>query len=387
MQDRIRALASSATLEYAKMTAPLVIRLEATLQSTGDLAQRAILSAQIACYQARIGEFAQAEQRRLELRRDFGDGRNAQVSILIMCVEALLLYFKDLDQSSRDRLVRAQLLSVACRQPALTALTSAWLAHIDFNLGRFESMAASVDSCFDAIESDDGSAMCRIALVLGDAFTFVGQDDNARHWYERARLTANRIGDQAALGALTYNRAALHVSVARIRQLTAMLGSADIALISAEVRSAVNYQSVAELKSLDHLLRSASIGVMMLERRFELASAAIKEVLESGSVPQGSSELALLYADRATCLARMGQAELASEVTTKVAELLLEQLDPDDRALLLGALGEVSEASGDPSSALSYRQAQAVALNEHRELTQKLAAQLQPYASGTSIKA
>ena len=65
------------------MTAPLVARLQFALLTTEDPASRALLSVQIACYLARVGEFDEAERLRLELRKEYGDGRNAAVSIFL----------------------------------------------------------------------------------------------------------------------------------------------------------------------------------------------------------------------------------------------------------------------------------------------------------------
>ncbi|MDP3612605.1 MAG: hypothetical protein Q8R98_12185, partial [Rubrivivax sp.] len=296
------------------MTSPLLNRLLHTLSTTTDPVSSAVLSAQIACYQARVGEFEDAESRRIELRRVFGDGHSPQVSILVMCLEALLMFFKELDPNARDRLLRANLISVACHERPLIALTSAWMAHLDFNAGRYESMAKSMQACATNLDADDGTAACRLALVLGDAFDFVGNSQTARVWYEDARITASRLGDQAAVGAITYNRAALHVSNGRVKRISGELERTEVALIGGEVKSAINYQAVARLKSLDHLLRSASVGALMLEDRFEEASVAILTLLASSAVPAGSAELALLYADQALCLAKIGKGDQALEM-------------------------------------------------------------------------
>jgi len=366
------------------MTSPLLNHLRLALSNSTDPVGRAVISAKIACYQARVGEFEDAERRRLELRRDFGDGHSPQVSILVMCLEALLLFFKDLDPNARDRLMRANLISVACHERALVALTSGWLAHLDFNAGRYESMAKAMEVCASALDADDGTAACRLALVLGDAFDFVSEGQIARQWYEDARITANRLGDQAAVGAITYNRAALHVSNGRVKRLSVGLTSAEVALISAEVRSAINYQTVARLSSLDHLLRSASVGAQMLEDRFGEASGSILSLIASSSVPTGSAELALLYADHALCLAKTGRGEQAQEMAKAASSVESSKFDPDDRALILNSLSEYSSAVGDHPSASNSLQLSRSALEEHQVTIRRLSALLTPFASGPS---
>ena len=369
------------------MASPLVNRLERAFQATSDPIEKAVLSAHIACYQARVGEFEEAERRRSELRKEFGDGHSARVSILIMCLDGLLLYFKNLDRNARDRLLRANLISVACRERGLMALTSAWLAHIDFNLGQYESMAREITNCHLVLDADDGTAACRVALVLGDAFSYARQLESARRWYEHARQIATRIGDQAAVGAITYNRAALHVSAARVGGLTAPCNKEDIAFANAEVRSAVNYQALAGLSSLDHLLRSASIGVMMLEGRYEDAAAAIANLVASSSGPGESAELALLHADHARCLARLGQVELARESAQRAKAIQAEKFDADDRALVLDALGQFHSALGDDVEATKFSAGTRVALEEHCETIERLASLLNTHAAGPSQRA
>lgn len=364
------------------MVSPLVDRLEVAFQATSDPIERAVLSAQIACYQARVGEFDDAERRRNGLRKEFGDGHSARVSILIMCLEGLLLYFKDLDRNARDRLLRANLISVACRERALMAFTAAWLAHIDFNLGQYDSMAREIANCNEVIDADDGTAACRVALVLGDAFSYARQQESARRWYEHARQIASRIGDQAAVGAITYNRAALHVAAARIGGLTSKQDLEDISFANAEVRSAVNYQALAGLSSLDHLLRSASIGVMMLEERYQDASIAIADVIASSSAPSESAELALLYADQARCLAQLGRSDLANETALRAKAIRTDRFDADDRALIFDALGRFHAAAGEDVEAAKFSARVKAALKEHCETTERLALLIGAFAAG-----
>ena len=364
------------------MTAPLVSRLESSALAANDPVQKAICSAHIACYLARVGEFDEVERRRVTLRREFGDGRSAPVSILIMCVEALVLFYRGLDPGARDRLARANLLSVACRQPDLVALTYSWLAHIDFNLGNFESMSLAIKRCMHAIASDDGTALLRVSLVLGDALSFSGHAGGARKWYEQARLISTRLGDQAAIGAITYNRAALRVAAARLRSLTLQADDQTLAMLDAEVRSAVNYQSLARLNSLDHLLQSATIGVLMLQERYTDASEAIDRLLATSSVPVDSSELALLYADSALALMNSGHSDLAVDRAKAALAINADAFGADDKALLHGTLSDFSLAIGETTAAEHYRMQRDAALLEHEVTISSLTNFLEQYIAG-----
>lgn len=364
------------------MTSPLLTRLRSEREVATDPAERALLSARMACYLARVGEFAEAEQLRLELRCQYGKGEHVQISILIMCIEGLLRYYRNLEPSARDWMLRANLISVACREAQLVALTSAWMAHIDFNKGRYASMAQAVSASLAHMSADDGTAECRLALVLGDAHLFTGQDQNSRDWYEGARLVANRLGDHAAIGALTYNRAALKVANARLAEFQPDARGLDLSKISAEVRSATNYQAVAQLRSLEHLLDSAAIGLHVLGGRYDEASSAILGLLASEEVPTGSAELALLYADNAHCLAQLGQRELATRMAEAAVGIDSAQMDPDDRAIIFGQLSRYHQVVNDAASARTYRAKAEGAFQEHQATIAELVSILEPFSKG-----
>lgn len=364
------------------MSSPLVSRLESEYLIATTPTAKAVLSAQIACYLARVGDFEEAERRRQELRSVFGDGRSPQVSILVMCLEALLLFFKSLDPNARDRLLRAKLLSVACRDRSLAALTSSWLAHIDFNGGRYDEMVKSMVDCSTYLNADDGTASCRLALVLGDAFLYVGQGELARKWYEDARTTATRLGDQAAIASITYNRAALHVADARFRRLSNAIQPSELARIDAEVRSAVNYQAAARLTSLDHLLRSASIGTLMLAEQYDKAADAIQALISTLDVPSGTAELALLYADNAQCLVRLGRPDDARQMAEAARSVDAQDFDPDDQSILFNALAQYSELVGEDANAKKYRDLSADSVSRQHETIARLVELLRPFASG-----
>jgi hypothetical protein len=356
------------------------------VQQAQDPVVKACYMAELGCYWARTGEFDMAEELRSQLRRGFGDGRNIRVSILIMCLEALLAYFRELSPGARDRMARAALLSTAAQDPSLIALTSAWMAHIDFNLNRFDSMAVSIKSCLSKITPNDGSVDCRISLVLGDAFLFSGLISSSNTWYQRARAAAANIGDQAAIGALTYNRAALHVAAARLKHITNPLPSSDIALVQVEVQSAINYQAIAQLRSLDHLLQSAHVGVMVLLSQWAEALPVITKVLESSEIPENAAERTLLETDLALSLASLAESSRATEIIAGLQKSVIRTFSPDDRALIWHSALRASEVCGLSGELSYYRSEIGSALREHRDIIQNLSSLLHPFEEGLALK-
>ena len=361
------------------MVAPILTRLHTEISSTSDPERQGVLTVQVASYLARIGEFDEAERLRLELRRQFGDGHNAEVSIRIMCLEAMQLYYQALDPKARDRLLRANLLAVACKHSGLCAYTFAWLAHIDFNQAKYAEMATWIRRCNESLSSDDGSARCRLSLVLGDANLFAMQDEESRKWYEQARLLATKLGDQAAIGAVTYNSAALKVTNGRIRHLRSPLSKSEVDSLALGVRSAVNYQYVARLSSLDHLLTAATVGVDVLANRYDVAQLAIEGLLANPATSPDSIERASLLADLSLVHAKLGRKDQSKECMSSAAGLANRFGGSEDRAIVFGSLAQAGEALQDQESASEFAKRRDEALSDHQATIDGLAALLAPY--------
>lgn len=361
------------------MASPLVRRLLADIDHCKEPEARACYVAELACYWARVGEFQEAERLRSELRRDFGGGISVRVSILIMCIESLLMYFRELSPLARNRMAGANLLSTAAKDLRLIALTSAWMAHIDFNLNRFETMASAIANCLSVIDSNDATADCRLSLVLGDAFLFSGDLRCSNQWYARSRVAANKIGDHAAIGALTYNRAALHVAAARFQHASDLSCKPNIDLMMVEVQSAINYQEIAHLRSLDHLLQTANIGALILQERFADAVPIIDEMLERSDVPAKSAQLALLQADLALSFACTGQTEKATKLIDSLKTAVIDTFAPDDQALIWSSIRRAMEVCGTVDDILYYKSEIDHAVVKHNETKARVATLLAPF--------
>lgn len=368
------------------MKAGIVEALERRIEAATTEEERAALVTQLACYWARTGEFESAEQLRRDVRKVFGDGRSARVSILLMVLDGLILYFRSLGPEARDRMMRAHLISVGCRIHDLIALTSAWLAHFDFNLGRYDSMAAELITCRNSLVSDDGSAEVRMALVLGDSLLYCGEDRESLRWYEVARRIANRTGDRATIGAITYNRAALHIAAARVASVRLPIDQKKAMQLELELNSAFNYQAGASLQSLEHLLHSSRASLLMMKGDYASALMRIADTLERFHIPSSTAQLDLMKEDRACCLALLGKVEEASGALEASAVDRASTFSEDDavvfwgtRARTLTALGRGGEA------AIAHAKAEA-ALSDHLAVVSGLRSLLAPFLDQGATK-
>jgi hypothetical protein len=114
--------------------------------------------------------------------------------------------------------------------------------------------------------------------------------------------------------------------------------------------------------------------------KFELAEHAIDSVLSSGEVPAGTGEEYLLHADRARCLATRGATDRAALDAAFVLSGSLDQLSPDDRAVIEDSLSHYFECIGEANAVVMHRSQSRSALEAHLATVDKLKAILQPFS-------
>ena len=344
---------------------PYIDRLRLAIDQAVDSSTRGMRRAELAACFARLGEFDDAEIEIASLRTEFGDGRSGRVSIMIMCAEAQLIYYKNLGDQARDRMMRAQLLSVAGRDAGLSALTSAWLAHISFNLHRHEELVRAAKTCIDTISAPDHDAASRLALTLGDAFYAADQADVGNRWYSKAHEHAIKLGDHATIGALTYNRAAMGTFMARIRAVDGAIDQDTITRLSGEVRTAINYQAIAQLNSLQPLLDYTLASTHILAGRYAEALEPLSTLAESKPSTSPIERSSVIQCDLALCLARAGRIDEAKAAALAVSPDRLVACTADDQVVALSALSEAARLSGLTAESANAESNLGVARAEH----------------------
>lgn len=369
------------------MDSPYLAKLiERRLAATTD-SDVALVDSEIGIYRARLGEFAAAEDTARSIRAQFGDGRSGRVTVMLNLLEALIPFFRDLAPASRDRLQRAHLLSVAGRDRRLSALISAWMAHVDFNLHRHADMARSVRTCVETIIGEDLDAVCRLGLTLGDAYCVSGQQEVSRTWYDLARTAAVKLGDHATIAAVTGNSAALRVFTSRLRSIVDQPPLAPIALIYGEAKTALNYQAVAGLSSFSDLLQATYASALVLKGEYEQATKAL-EGLHGGEVRTslvGQPVLALC--DLAMCYGRTGRVQAAKQAIASIEMSRLDGCTDDDLALACSSLAMAYGSLGDEEKKQELADRSTAALQRHSAEMERLSDLLAPYRSTSELAA
>jgi len=263
-----------------------------------------------------------------------------------MLLEGLQSYFQSLGGNSRDRIMRAQLLSRASRNQELTALTSAWLAHIQFQEGSIGAAIESIHVAVGAIEVGHWAALGRISSVLADVFLTVGDAELARRWYAHARHAAVQYGDQAALGAITYNQSALRLFDLRLIQaIGSTIDLQTLQLAESEGKSALNYQIASGVTSLGHLLTGVQVSVEMLKSRYDEALPLLSSLLLDEELPQSYQYRSVLLSDAVLCCAALGLISDAKKYWSQLVAQDLEILPLDDRIIVISNLNRGVECA------------------------------------------
>lgn len=310
---------------------PLMERLCRELAESADPERRAELSARIAALEARAGDFAQARQRVEGVRGQFGDGRSGRVTVWIMVAEGLIHHYEKFSGEARDRMSRAQLLSVAMKFKPVAALSSAWLAHIDFESGAYETMIMAISSALQFGEPANHDANSRVAAVLANAFTICGDHAEALRWFGRAREEATKAGDRATVEAILYNRAAFLATWARAENCIASVSSDFLHSIRQEFRSTRNFQDITRFATLPAHTQLWDGRLLMLEGDFEAAILKLNEIRDQPRFAGHNFSAQYIDLEIAFCLAKAARLDEALAKLEAIDISSFDAFDVDER--------------------------------------------------------
>jgi tetratricopeptide (TPR) repeat protein len=317
---------------------PYVSKLNSQIQLAQTSEKRARAEAELACYWARVGEFAAANEIRSRLRSTHGSGEFPSVSIILMCLDGLIHFYTNEGPAAQQRIAAAHLLACSLRLRPEQAFSAAWLSHVEFNRGNWRATVAALDSARAALTEDDLHAEGKLSLVVGDALLYVGETELARGWYAHARKLLTSLGDHAAIQALLYNWAALRVHAARLEAVSGDIDPNRIRMLGGEVSSAVNYQAIANLTSLGYLLDFISGSQQVLAQSFEQALETLSRLSASEAIPKHSSARTIVLADKLLCEAMTSEKAVDDQQLAFVVKELESIVSPDDAAIIADSI-------------------------------------------------
>jgi hypothetical protein len=348
----------------------LETRLRHGITAAAHARERAERTAELAAYVARAGRWGEAEQLIAQARLAFAPGAVPRLTVWVMIAEGLLTYFRAIDPAASDRLQRARGLARALPDATLGSLASAWLAHIEFDNSDFERTCELLRESLADVPADAHGVLARVALVLANAHLYAGLADEARTWYARAHHAAVQEGDDATLGALVHDRAALRLSILRLEHALGRARAQEADGAALELDAAAGFERLAGTEGLPALtpLWEARLRLMLDERDeacrlFELH----RDVTDVAGLRRMRSSLGADHLlARWPALSPEDRAGLATDEAREDATRC-DDADPDDRAIYFLAMSQLMAAVGQPATAEALR-AQADDELRHHEL-------------------
>jgi hypothetical protein len=331
----------------------LLAKLKKELSNAVDPVDRAELQARIACNLARNGTFGEAEVIVRELRSGFGDGRSGRVTIWIMLAEGLIHWYSEMSPKGLDRIVRAQLLSSAMKYGTGIAVSSAWKAHIEFELSNFEAMFRSIQLSMQHASTTDHDAMTRVAVVMANASALAGDGDGAKIWFMKGREHALKDGDLASIDALQFNRAALALSWIRAETFLGNVDLQAIRRVRMELDSSRNLNAMTGIAALDNHLRMCQARLLILEENFDQAIADLTDVRSGHPFAAYHFNATLVDLEIAFCKFRLNRCDDAFNLYRTLDFSTIGDLQLDDQlvaACLRHELSATDSRFGDADS-------------------------------------
>ena len=361
--------------------APLLIRLEEQLRQSSDIAERAEINARKACYLARVGEFQSVRNLIADLRADFGGGHNPKISAWIMLSEGILEIFEKMSPQAKDRISRAQLISLAIKDRTLGAITSSWKAHVDFETSDFRSMGKSLRIAIDNADPENDDAQARLAMVVADALYLCGDRAQAQEWFMKSRSHALNAGDQATIDALLYNKAAFSMSWMRSEKCFGAYDESQISLIGQELTSSKNFQSLASIAALSNFVGLCEARVMMLSKDYSKAIDGLLAVRNRGPFASYNFSVDIIDLEIAYCLYQTGQYTAALEKFNVLRNVDYSRFDVDDRLVTSWIKHELSLRDSDFGDSAKYAERLSVDQFEYRSYLMDLRLAIDPIVS------
>jgi tetratricopeptide (TPR) repeat protein len=361
----------------------LLARLDAALARCRNPVDAACLRAERAGFLIRLGHVDQANADLNAIHLQFDQHPNAAVSAWLCMAEGWQLHFSSLSGGALDKMKRAQALSAAAGLAQLHALSSAWLAHMEYSADDIDSMVRNVSLALKLAAPDNHSARSRACLVVALAYDFAERLDRAQPWYARARDHATADGDETTLSALNYNISGQRVHHAM--QAAVFGGDAQAqarqALAASECTG--NFDEWIGAISLDALVPMQRASMSSVQGQYGQALALYEKHLADAQ-KQGLARLTANYlADVAWCRWHLGDTAGTLRDATAAAASIDPAMHVDDRATAHGRLASLFKLLGKEDTALRHQVQARECWEAHRKFQASVldamdAAQLRP---------
>jgi hypothetical protein len=329
----------------------LIERIDRQIEQSSEASEQAELMAEKACYLARGGKFDVANECVRTLRRAFGNGSHPRISVWIMLVEGLLQYFQGERLLARDRILRAERISSSMVLYRLLPLTEVWLAHIAFNLANYEEMLDFALRAKTAPGFSCPDVQLRLAMAIADASLHSGDRKGAQTFYEIARAQAVNTGDQLAISAVMYNRAAHGLNLCLVEQALddAEVSASDIKWYEMELDSAARFDAAIDARALRSTIDVLKCRSLVAKGRCAEAEEALARVWADIGDDGDRVLRAHILVNLARCAAERRAFSKARALANQAVSGDLAAIDRDDLVAISHLVFETTKCFGDCS--------------------------------------
>lgn len=319
---------------------PVIVRLLDRIREERVESVRAELSAELVCYWARTGDIEGSERQLQDLRARFGQGNLPRVSVWLMIADGITSYFGYMSEAARDRFVRANTISKMAKFDDLSRLSSAWLAYIDFNKNDYKSMGQDIINA-NPDPSRGDAADCRALVALGDACICGGAFADAVKWHEAARQIAVKLGDEATIGAIMYNKATFNCLRVQTNIALGVSEGAPLQFMEMQVDSTDYFHRAANNTALIQSTHVLKARRFIVAGKYSEAAELLSGVIQSGLPTSLLDDVELLRAELALCQLRVGLVEQAQAGVRQLLSETSPTLSPESEAIFWYCLNEV----------------------------------------------
>lgn len=337
------------------MKSRFLIRIEEQAELAGDPAIVLCFALEKASYLARRGDYVESASIVQVIRERGQHLLDGNVGAWINFAEGMQFHCSGKDHEAKLKWSRCLAIARSVNATQVAARASAWLAFIDYTTINIPSLIGHIKDAVIEMRSDNYEATARVNLTIAQLFHLCGDIENARPFYDKARLACISCFDDVMLAALIHNMAWLRVSAQRNAVLQGLVALNDGHLVEAAVESTRSYESLIGSKVLDVMTPLLGAQVDILLGRCADAIRVISEKIDDLR-DQGLSRLTgVLFADRAYCHAQTGELEKAQADALAALEAVSVGDHVDDLAVLYSRLSSVYEILGNLEKSNEYR--------------------------------
>lgn len=320
--------------------------MQQSLSADSPVALRRCIDLRVAAYHARKGRFVDARSVVDDIRREFGSRYSAQIFSHINYVEGIIEYFESGAEFAVDKLNRSAAISARYEaRDELPSLVWAWLAACHRQRAKWAEMSCALKNSLEKLDDTFRESLERVCIVIADALHETCEYEHSRQWYDCARRNAIDIGDDSAVSALLYNRAAIRMFNTRLDSARGVSPDIEGCRVEMEASSARNYTEYVREDSMKWAFDMFWGQLHLIRGEFQAAASMLDRPGVADQLRGWPAVDAVRRGDLIWCDAALGRAspiELESSIQA-ARDKLLPRLSPSDAALVASSLTSAAE--------------------------------------------